>query len=125
MIGTKLDSIFPLTVFTGSAVLKIMDCEQVIYEYSLLQTIKMHNIRVFTPEQAAYYARTIDDAITENGETVNAHLRYVKEVVSQKDREISMGYCPRCNGRLVLRKGRYGDFYGCSNYPDCKYTKKI
>ena len=32
--------------------------------------------------------------------------------------------CPICKGKLVLRKGRYGDFYGCENYPDCKFTKK-
>ena len=32
--------------------------------------------------------------------------------------------CPRCGGKLVLRNGSYGDFYGCSNYPTCKFTKK-
>ena len=25
-------------------------------------------------------------------------------------------------GILVLRSGKYGQFYGCSNYPQCKYT---
>ena len=29
--------------------------------------------------------------------------------------------CPKCNADLVMRKGRYGDFEGCSNYPKCKY----
>ena len=33
--------------------------------------------------------------------------------------------CPRCGGDLVLRSGKYGAFYGCSNYPDCTYTKKV
>lgn len=32
--------------------------------------------------------------------------------------------CPRCGGRLRKIRGRYGDFYGCSNYPVCRYTKK-
>jgi len=33
--------------------------------------------------------------------------------------------CPRCDGKLVLRHGRGGKaFYGCSNYPKCKFTKK-
>ncbi len=31
--------------------------------------------------------------------------------------------CPKCGGELVLRQGKYGSFYGCSNYPKCKYTK--
>ena len=32
--------------------------------------------------------------------------------------------CPKCGERLVPRSGQYGKFMGCSNYPDCKYTKK-
>lgn len=32
--------------------------------------------------------------------------------------------CPECGGRLVPRKGPYGSFMGCSNYPKCKYIKK-
>lgn len=31
--------------------------------------------------------------------------------------------CPRCKGQLVKRNGRYGPFYGCSNYPKCRYTR--
>ncbi len=32
--------------------------------------------------------------------------------------------CPECGSPLVIRKGRYGDFVACSNYPNCKYIKK-
>ncbi len=32
--------------------------------------------------------------------------------------------CPVCGNPLVVRKGRYGEFTACSNYPDCKYIKK-
>ena len=32
--------------------------------------------------------------------------------------------CPECGKPLVIRKGRYGDFTACSNYPECKYIKK-
>ena len=31
--------------------------------------------------------------------------------------------CPECGSDLVERKGRYGVFVGCSNYPSCKYIK--
>lgn len=33
--------------------------------------------------------------------------------------------CPHCGAKLVKRKGRYGLFWGCSNYPSCSYTQKI
>ncbi len=31
--------------------------------------------------------------------------------------------CPKCEAELLLRKGRYGEFIACSNFPKCKYTK--
>jgi len=34
--------------------------------------------------------------------------------------------CPACgDGRLALRGGRYGAFVACSNYPDCKFTRRF
>ncbi len=34
--------------------------------------------------------------------------------------------CPKCQaGRLSLRGGRYGAFVACSNYPECKFTRKF
>ena len=33
--------------------------------------------------------------------------------------------CPDCGGKVVQRKGRYGEFYACENYPECRYTKQI
>jgi DNA topoisomerase-1 len=34
--------------------------------------------------------------------------------------------CPACgSGRLGLRLGRHGSFIGCSNYPECRYTRKL
>ncbi len=34
--------------------------------------------------------------------------------------------CPKCaEGRLSLRGGRYGAFVACSNYPECKFTRKF
>ncbi|HEY7991834.1 MAG TPA: type I DNA topoisomerase [Stellaceae bacterium] len=34
--------------------------------------------------------------------------------------------CPACNkGRLGLKLGKFGGFIGCSNYPECRYTRKL
>ncbi len=32
--------------------------------------------------------------------------------------------CPQCGATLVFKKGKYGNFYGCPNYPKCKFTQK-
>ncbi len=43
----------------------------------------------------------------------------------EKKAPVSTGEtCPECGGDLVIRKGKYGEFVACSNYPTCKYIKK-
>jgi ssDNA-binding Zn-finger/Zn-ribbon topoisomerase 1 len=32
---------------------------------------------------------------------------------------------PGCDGRLIQRNGRYGAFFGCTNYPQCRYTEDV
>lgn len=32
--------------------------------------------------------------------------------------------CPRCGSKMILRKGRYGKFYGCSKFPYCRGTRQ-
>ncbi len=32
--------------------------------------------------------------------------------------------CPKCGSPMVVRKGRYGEFTSCSNYPECKHIHK-
>jgi DNA topoisomerase-1 len=34
--------------------------------------------------------------------------------------------CPSCeNGRLSLKLGKFGGFIGCTNYPECRYTRQL
>lgn len=37
----------------------------------------------------------------------------------------SVRVCPTCGGWLLTRSGKYGQFFGCSNYPSCNYTRNI
>ncbi len=62
----------------------------------------------------------------------------VSEVLDKLDEELGSHFfpdgpngestrgCPRCsNGRLNLKIGRYGAFIGCSNYPECRFTRQF
>jgi DNA topoisomerase-1 len=49
-----------------------------------------------------------------------------KKIPSQKVAKPLEGeFCPECGGQLLLRKGRYGEFVACSNFPKCKYTRQL
>ena len=46
------------------------------------------------------------------------------ENMEKKEPEKTGEVCPDCGGELVIRKGKYGEFTACSNYPKCRYIKK-
>ncbi|HBF7929107.1 TPA: topoisomerase DNA-binding C4 zinc finger domain-containing protein [Clostridioides difficile] len=57
----------------------------------------------------------LNKAINQN---TREHVRNLKNI-TEEDK------CPRCQiGHLIKRKGQYGEFWGCSQYPKCKYTRK-
>ena len=35
------------------------------------------------------------------------------------------GNCDKCDSPLIMKRGRFGKFIACSNYPECKFTKAI
>lgn len=45
------------------------------------------------------------------------------EELGRLEGEAGLELCPRCGGELVKRNGKFGAFFGCSNFPSCRYTK--
>lgn len=52
------------------------------------------------------------------------HVTVIKDNIKDKKEKINNNICPKCDGFLVERKGKYGMFVGCSNFPKCKFIKK-
>ena len=44
--------------------------------------------------------------------------------MEKKEAEKTGEMCPECGNPLVIRKGKYGFFTACSNFPECKYIKQ-
>ncbi len=51
--------------------------------------------------------------------TLNEHVHNIH----QMQNAVAHNICPRCGKQLALREGKSGRFYGCSGYPNCKFTK--
>ena len=55
----------------------------------------------------------------------NLEKKY-EEVATQKVAvETTDKPCPECGKMLVIRFGRYGKFYACSGFPECKHTESL
>lgn len=48
-----------------------------------------------------------------------------KNITSQKVLTKIDEQCPQCGGELAIRKGRYGEFVACLNFPKCKYSRNL
>lgn len=48
-----------------------------------------------------------------------------KNIKSQKTFTKLDETCPDCGGELAIRKGRYGEFIACLNFPKCKYSRNL
>lgn len=55
----------------------------------------------------------------------NANGKEILEEHFKIDKIEHRHLCKKCGADMVLKKGRYGDFYGCSRYPKCRYTEKF
>ncbi len=48
----------------------------------------------------------------------------LKDKEIKKHQELTGRFCPECGKELVIKFGRFGKFYACSGFPECKYTEQ-
>ena len=59
-----------------------------------------------------------------NSSNKNISNRQHVKNIRNTQRELKEGLCPRCGGKLISKSGKYGPFFGCENYPKCKFILK-
>lgn len=93
--------------------------EQSIYKISENKNITLDDKKkqeIFEYIKKNQYAGK--EARTEHKKKVNAYKEMLDEMEIRN-------LCPYCKVELVLREGKNGKFYGCRNFPRCRYTKNF
>lgn len=117
-IVSKNVPVISLVVFVQNNIANI-SAEGVI-GISGLRYYLSHISDCLTEEEVVFCATKIEQANLGNAISTQQHI----ENIHTTQIKIEQNICPRCGGNLVKRNGKYGNFYGCSNYPKCKFTKK-
>ncbi|WP_025724508.1 type I DNA topoisomerase [Acholeplasma granularum] len=86
-------------------------------DYTSLMETKLDQIAEGNVEQVKLL-RDFYDSFIPALENANEKMEKIKPVVTDK-------ICPLCGQPLVIRKSKYGQFYGCSGFPKCKYIEQI
>ena len=71
-------------------------------------------------EGSVIWYNVLDDFYKEFEPSFDEAYKKLEKKAPEKTGEI----CPNCSSELVVRKGRYGPFVACSNFPECKYIKQ-
>jgi hypothetical protein len=87
---------------------------------SIIESYKIELQKEFKLKEAQIkevYSTLLDNLIKQNA-TLKSNFEYWKNEMNNPE---VIGVCQFCkSGTMVLKKGKFGDFYGCSNYPNCK-----
>lgn len=118
--------IIPIVVFNDNAELKInVQNHIVVNRYYLAQAIQQYKERIISLETKQWIIETLNKYLVyEDDEKHQNHMAHIQQSKYRRTYRISQGVCPECGGKLIQRNGKYGIFYGCSNYPKCRFTTR-
>jgi len=115
--------VVPVVVFTGSAIIDdVSSMHHVIYDSQLLGTIQSYNNPCISDVELGNVISILSKKNIREQVDDNTHVNNVYAAKQNYNDKIASGICPRCGGTLVQRNGKYGQFYGCSNFPRCRFT---
>lgn len=112
-----------IVAFSSKATIKVNTTEHVVYFSKLKKVIKQYQTHIIEKNQLNDLIATILNANIDSTDNRKEHIKSIKNNIKTNQKSINSGICPKCGGKLVKRKGKYGQFLGCSNYPKCRYTK--
>ena len=115
---------YNIVVFTGDGKLKnVTSSTPVIYRRQLNRTIIVHSeSESLDIEEVNAIITKLGDVAVQKKKAKKEHVAQTKKDIREAKKKERLLICPRCDSDLVVRKGQYGKFYGCSNYPKCKFT---
>ena len=118
---------YPIIVFVGRAELKNLDITtDVIYLDALFETImKDRGSPKLTESQMDKIFTTLGEVSKKDKQNKKDHVSRIKWNVKIKEMKERAHICPHCGGQLIKRAGKSEEFYGCSNFPHCKYKIKL
>jgi hypothetical protein len=119
-------AIIPIVVFSDNAELNITAPNRIVINWgSLRSTIRSYRTVCISQENIRKIVYTISSANITAEESRKIHVRNVQRARQKNEEAIASGRCPECGGILVERKGKYGYFLGCSNFPRCRFTRNM
>ena len=119
--------VLSIVAFSGESKLKVNVTNSIVtYIGNVVPKIRELSTEEFIsyPTMQNIYERITNNNI-KDPTARKTHVKQIHMNISESQNKLSQGVCPKCGANLITRKGKYGEFIGCSNYPKCRFTGKI
>lgn len=112
-----------LIAFTKRSELKVNTQTPVMYDNNIVSYIRSYNNKVMSENyvKRIYYNLLMSNI--DSKDTRKEHVHSIRKNLRERENNINNNICPRCGKELVKRKGKHGEFIGCSGFPKCRFTK--
>lgn len=141
------DHFYSIIVFANGVTFKFKSeftQAYVIKNAQLNKTIKKFQVQVLSDEQLQMAEQKLQQLTAANQQNKTKIKReHIRQIENNKNApkkkstaqakqptkpavvvQTEQKTCAQCGEVMVFKKGRYGAFYGCSNYPSCRHTEK-
>lgn len=118
LLNMDESKIFNIVCIPSNAKLKIEHDGEIVRYNTIVEKILSFKKEVLENTEEIYN-KLVSNNIKDK-KIKREHINNIKNNIIKKD----TSKCPKCGGNLIERKGKYGNFIGCSNYPKCKYIQK-
>lgn len=122
LLGIRQNLIHSIVVFVGNSQFKTVMPYNVVTLYELLPYIRSYNTVILSEEDVESFSNKLSSPVFSESTIQKEHVGNVYN-------NLHNPVCPKCGKQMVLRTARKGkaigsQFWGCSGFPGCKYTKR-
>jgi hypothetical protein len=125
------EKVFSLVVFVGDSDFKTPIPDNVVYTGGYIRFIKSKTQPILSDREVLAISNKIESGrLKPSIRTHKDHVKHVKTIIEEKQRQTDANSCPKCGKPMVLRTTRNGDnqgkqFLGCSGFPKCRTVREF
>jgi len=122
LLGIRQNLIYSIVVFVGNSQFKTVMPYNVVTLSELLPYIRSYDTVILNEGDVEPFSKKLRNPVFSDSTIQREH-------VSNVYNNLHNPICPKCGKQMVLRTARKGksigsQFWGCSGFPECKYTKR-
>lgn len=112
-----------IIAFSSRATLKVNTITDVVYINQINRTIKKYEGFHLSENDKVRIFQKINQLNIRGGYNRLQHRESIRKTIQNREYSFQQKKCPLCGNNLVLRNGKFGNFWGCTSFPNCTFSR--